>query len=159
MKRRNKMENLIIFKEAEKMALDPSLENLVLFGESRLISDGKDVYDLIFHAKQIDPYDTLKATSLVIPVLRLDSDNHHLAVKRVYNAYLNHPQFTLYSVASGSLKFFEVNPKEYGKEIISSGKYKRVGKRDFFNLARGTELAREVMEKIRVIDTRYQAAF
>jgi len=151
------MSEIIIFREVEEKALS-NLENLVLFGESNFISSGIGEYDLIFHAKQTNPYDIEAETSLVIPVLTVESDNRDEAVEKVYSTYLAHQDFTKYAIAGNSLKFYEITPKEHGKEIGFTGNYKRTGTRNFFRLARGTKLAREVMEKIRVIEKRYHAA-
>ena len=153
------MGELIIFSEVEKMALNPSLENLVLFGEPDFLKGDEGVYDLIFHAKQTDPYSVVKPDSLVIPVLRLEEYEESLAIETVYNAYLQHPDFDRYSVAADSLSFYQIVPKEHGKEIKVVGKYKKVSKRAFFNFVDDSLLKRELTSKKRVIDKRYHAAF
>jgi hypothetical protein len=152
------MNKTAVFKEVEKMALS-QLENLVLFGESGLVSDGEKTYDFIFHAKITDPYSANGETSIIMPVLKIESDDRDEIVEKVHNAHLSHPDFRRYAVAGTSLKFCEVNPEKYGKTIeISRGI--PVSRRDFFRLSRRENpgLSRYVMEKIRLIDKKYQAA-
>ena len=152
------MNKIVVFREVEKMALS-HLESMVLFGESDLVSDGKEVYDLVFHAKRTYPYSTRGEASIIMPVLNLRSGDRDEIVKKVYNAYSSHPDFTRYAVAGTSLKFCEVIPGDYGKHIVIA-KARPVSKREFLNLSKkeSPELARHVMEKIRVIDRNYHAA-
>ncbi len=152
------MSKIVIFKEVEEKALDNNLEGLVLFGESNLLEDTKNVYDLIFHAKQTDPYQIItpkKPCSLVIPVIR--AYNKDQAISEIYYKYTEHPDFTKFvaTIPDNDLSFYEVNPQELGKKIISFGKYKRVEEKKFLAHTRNLALIREINEKRRLINRKY----
>lgn len=144
------MNNVIIFKEVEAQALNPELEGLVLFGEVGFIEGEEEIYDLIFHAKQTNPY-KIKPSSLVIPVIRAQGDR---AIEAVYNSYLEHPEFTRYALASQTLDFCKVTPEEAGKKIEYT-KCKKVAEKKFLKHAQNPLMAREIIEKRRVIGRLY----
>lgn len=149
------MGEIIIFKGIEEKALNAQLESLVLFGEKGFITSGEDTYDLVFHAKQTEPYAVEKVTSLVLPVLRVWPFTQERLIEKVYDAYLEHPDFANFAVAANSLYFCQVIPKDEGKEIRISGGYKRILEERFLDFAKNPKIAREIMEKRRLIDHKY----
>ena len=143
------MNDLIVFKEIEAQALDPRLEGLVLFGEPDFIEGDKGIYDLIFYAKQTNPY-KVRPSSLVIPVIRAEENS----IETIYNTFLEHPEFTRYAIASSTLKFCEITPEQAGKKIQYAN-WKRVAEKKFLNHAKNPLMARDITQKRRIIDNLY----
>ncbi|MDD5192385.1 MAG: hypothetical protein PHH54_01830 [Candidatus Nanoarchaeia archaeon] len=147
------MGKIIILDGVADKALDNNLENLVLFGERDFIHNGKQKYDLIFHAKQTNPYEVEKTCSLVIPVLRTFNDDR--AIERMYGLYEEHPGFTKFAVSRVDIDFYEIIPEKLYKKIKLLGEYFVVPEKRFLSFSKNIELTRSIMEKKRIIDRAY----
>lgn len=151
------MSKIIILKSVKDIAMNAYLKNVILFGETDLIDDGNNIYDLIFHAKETHPYEIKKVTSLVVPVIRVkDKDD---AINKIDYLYLKYPAFPKYAVVEQGqdfLDFYEVCPKKLGKEIKHLGKYNVVDEMLLYGHAMNDKFESLIEDKKKTIDVQYK---
>ena len=150
------MGRILILKDVAEIAKNWNLENVVLFGEKDFIDDTNHVYDFIFFAKQTLPYRSSKMVSLVIPVIKASSKDE--AINIIYSLFMEHPDFNRFAVlqqGQDCLDFYNVCPKELGKEINLMGKYFTVDNKQFYDHVGDEGFEMAVKEKIKQINTMY----
>jgi len=149
--------SLLLFEELESCALDIDNENIVFFGERDLINVGNKKYDCIFHVLPEIVFSEIDDTvSLSIPVLKKaehGSDGVFIEMSRLYseNNLLN----KICVSGGNSLDFYEIIPKEIGKEIGGCG-HSTVKEKEFFEYVENSKLEEHIQEVRNTLNQRYR---
>lgn len=153
------MGKIIVLQSVKDVAVNLQFSNIVLFGETDFINDGNNIYDFLFYAKETHPYEVERIMSLVIPVLRVRDEDE--AISRIYGLYLKYPNFSKYAVLEQDknyFDFYEVCPKELGKEIKCLGKYNVVEENSLFSQSLDEQFKSVIEKKRSTIDAKYKNA-
>ncbi|MDP3027622.1 MAG: hypothetical protein Q8N63_08000 [Nanoarchaeota archaeon] len=149
------MGKILMFRPIGDLTFNNDIENLVLFGEENFVDDSEEIYDLIFHSKQIaNPYEQKKPCSLVIPVLR--TFNKTEAYKMIRDLNKAFPDFDRFAVSGEFLDFYQTI-KERGKTRLKGlGKYNVVDYAPFIAHSEDPFFEQNLERKIREINEHYK---
>ena len=144
----------LVFKELIETALNPELENVVLFGMKRFIADPNYQYDLLFYAKAgiADPYCRIRLRRMIIPVLRGPD-----IFSTIFRIHSKHPEFTRYAIAKERhIDFCDTLSTSHGMQFQPLGKYKGIAEQVFWDFVQHPKLKRRVEFLRRAIDRRFR---
>lgn len=142
-----------MFEDLEKFVLDKTKKNVVLFGANRFFNSDNVKYDVVFHVRENvqDPYQIIKPTSLVLPVIR--DSFPEVEISRLNAQY---PSFTRFAVPEKDrILFYDIRKHALGRELKCADGYSRIPEGPFFERVNLPEMEKEV-RRLRVeIDERY----